>query len=332
MTQSTKKLFLIIGLLLPVFILVLGWLVAYLLSPPNGGQAIAAKHHIAYPTVIAHRGASYLAPEMTKPAYLLAREMGVHYLEMDVQRSKDGVLVALHDTSLRRTTDVDKIFPKRAGQTVGDFTFAELRRLDVGSWFNRSYPQRARPSYCGLQILSLEEILTIAETARAKVPGIYLETKSPELYPGIEPQIIALLQKHGWISDSGQLGERRVIFQSFALESAEKFKQLAPGVPSILLVNQDGYRHHGRANILRQAKKVDGLGVHALLAMPWLIGPAHDSGLLVHVYTVNSLWEMKLLRQFGADGFFTNRSELALPYFGKSKPIDLEALFAGIKF
>ena len=62
--------------------------------------------------VIAHRGASYDAPEETEPAYLLARELGAAYLELDLQRTADGVLIAFHDDDLRRTTDVEAIFPE----------------------------------------------------------------------------------------------------------------------------------------------------------------------------------------------------------------------------
>ncbi len=332
MSRSRKKLFLLLGLSLVVIVFLLGWGGAYLISSPDAGEAIAASHRITYPAIIAHRGASYLAPEMTKPAYMLACEMGADYIEMDVQRSKDGVLVATHDTELCRTTDIEKVFPQRARQSLANFTLAELQRLDAGSWFNRRYPQRARRSYHGLKIMTLEQILAIGESTQPKLPGIYLETKSPHLYPGIEEQIVALLQKRGWISASGQLDQRRVIFQSFAAASAEKFKRLAPGVPSILLAGSKEYLRHGRQVILTQASKVDGMGIGKDLAMPWLIGPAHTRKLLVHVYTVNSLWEMKLLRQFGADGFFTDRCELALPYFGKSQAIDLKALFARIQF
>lgn len=64
------------------------------------GEVLAKAAHIPWPAVIAHRGASFDAPESTRPAYLLARELGADYLEMDLQRTRDGQSIALHDTHL----------------------------------------------------------------------------------------------------------------------------------------------------------------------------------------------------------------------------------------
>ena len=80
------------------------------------------------PLVIAHRGASFDAPESTAPAYLVARELGADYLELDLQRTKDGQLIALHDDTLERTTDVAKRFPERAKAPVSQFTLAADNR------------------------------------------------------------------------------------------------------------------------------------------------------------------------------------------------------------
>ncbi len=131
------------------------------------GKALSAAAGVPWPAVIAHRGASYDAPEETAAAYLLARDLGADYLEADVQRSRDGVLVALHDDTLERTTDVAEVFPGRAKDPVSSFSLAELKRLDAGSWFNRAFPERARPGFVGLRILTLDEMLDIAEGGRA---------------------------------------------------------------------------------------------------------------------------------------------------------------------
>ena len=63
--------------------------------------------------VVAHRGTTYWAPEETEAAYRWAREMGADYLEADLQVSKDGVILALHDTDLKRTTDIEDVFGER---------------------------------------------------------------------------------------------------------------------------------------------------------------------------------------------------------------------------
>ncbi|HVJ82224.1 MAG TPA: glycerophosphodiester phosphodiesterase family protein, partial [Planctomycetia bacterium] len=93
------------------------------------------------PTLIAHRGASAYAPEHTLVAYELAIRQGADFVEPDLQMTKDGELVCLHDATLERTTDVEAVFPDRAKEAKGkkiwpaaDFTLAEIKRLDAGSW------------------------------------------------------------------------------------------------------------------------------------------------------------------------------------------------------
>ena len=126
------------------------------------GEDICRAKGIPYRAVIAHRGASYHAPEETAPAYLLARDLGADYLEADIQRTKDGALIALHDDTFARTTNVADLFPARKDHTVETFTLTEIQKLDAGSWFNKKFPDRARKSYAGLKVLTLEELLAIA--------------------------------------------------------------------------------------------------------------------------------------------------------------------------
>jgi TonB-dependent receptor len=98
------------------------------------------------PTLIAHRGASAYAPEHTLPAYQLALDQGADFVEPDLQITKDGVLVCLHDLTLERTTNVAKVFPDPAKMVrgkmtwpVSDFTLEEIRTLDAGSWKEEKY-------------------------------------------------------------------------------------------------------------------------------------------------------------------------------------------------
>ena len=207
------------------------------LMPPSG---------IPRPAVIAHRGASFDAPESTAPAYRLARELGADYLELDLQRSKDGVLFALHDDNLQRTTDVASKFPERKDSPAHAFTLAELKTLDAGSWFNQAYPERARPAFHGLQILTLDEIIDIAQGSNTHQPGLYIETKSPHLFPGIEQDLKAQLLARGWLSPAlpqqakgtlavGQ-GPGRVVLQSFDKRSLALLHQAMPHVPKVLLL------------------------------------------------------------------------------------------------
>ncbi|MBD9563961.1 glycerophosphodiester phosphodiesterase [Pseudomonas sp. PDM09] len=208
--------------------------------------ALATRLGIPHPAVIAHRGASFDAPESTAAAYKLARDLGADYLELDLQRSKDGVLFALHDNNLQRTTDVATKFPERKDSQANEFTIAELKTLDAGSWFNRAYPDRARPGYAGLKILTLDEIIDIAQGNPLHKPGLYIETKEPKQFPGIERDLKDKLQDRGWLSPVGSKlakselavgqGKGKVVLQTFEKSSLELLEKEMPQVPKILLL------------------------------------------------------------------------------------------------
>lgn len=181
--------------------------------------------------VIAHRGTTFYAPEETEAAMIWARNIGAHYLEFDLQRTKDGYLVALHDNNLERTSNVKEIFPERAKATISQFTYRELLQLNFGKWFNDLYPQRAQKIYEWQDILTLEDIIQIAEGNKiskdknghkktvvnelGKIetvyepdpsdsknrPGIYIETKVPEQFPEIEKDLKKELQRLKWFGD-----------------------------------------------------------------------------------------------------------------------------------
>ena len=158
-------------------------------------------------TIVAHRGASAYAPEHTLAAYQLAIEMGADYVEQDLAVTKDGVLICLHDASLERTTNVEEVFPDRAvsisleGKTrrawvANDFTLAEIKRLDAGSWFDKKF--------AGEKVPTFDEAVAII---RGKA-GMFPELKTPEIYEGrnvdFEKLVAAALDKHGLRGTEGR--------------------------------------------------------------------------------------------------------------------------------
>lgn len=194
-------------------------------------EAKAVRDYVKSDAIIAHRGSTFWAPEETEAAFRWARNMGADYLEIDLQRTKDGVLLALHDDNLRRTSNIESILPGREDLPVSAFTLAELRALDAGSWFNDAVPENARTSFAGEKISTLEEVLKIAEGFRIKRvsgepvkdmtrlnngqwagyyefevdpkdngnrPGIYAETKEPYLFGGMEADLAVFLTAVGW--------------------------------------------------------------------------------------------------------------------------------------
>ncbi|MBK5196012.1 MAG: hypothetical protein JJE08_08310, partial [Proteiniphilum sp.] len=179
-------------------------------------------------SVIAHRGSIYWAPELTEAAFRWARNSGADYLELDVHRTKDDHLVVMHDKTLKRTTNVGEIFPGRENDPIGTFTLEEILQLDAGTAFNHKNPGQARGSFTREGVLLFEDVFRIAEGKRIKRnpdgdrlfnkndkgeyhfeyendpadnghrPGIYIETKSPQSYPGLEKQIYEALTAYGW--------------------------------------------------------------------------------------------------------------------------------------
>ncbi|MGA5129220.1 glycerophosphodiester phosphodiesterase [Streptomyces olivoreticuli] len=169
------------------------------------------------PVTIGHRGVPVRAPENTLASIDTAAGLGVRWVENDVQRTRDGALVVLHDTTLRRTTDVERRFPGRAPWKVADFTLAEVEKLDAGSWFDRRF--------AGERVPTLKRYLRRVEHNRQR---LLLEIKDPARYPGIERQLVAELRGSGW------LGPARVrhdlVVQSFDARSLRTFHRLRPDV------------------------------------------------------------------------------------------------------
>ncbi|BFU94672.1 MAG: Glycerophosphoryl diester phosphodiesterase [Nitrospira sp.] len=326
------------------------WLACGILGGTTRGKRVAKALNIPRPAVIAHRGASYLAPESTVPAYLMARELGADYLEIDLQRTKDGTLVVVHDDDLSRTTNVADVFPGREKDTIDMFTFAELAQLDAGSWFNRAFPDRARSSFEGLRILRMDEVIAVAESGTRR-PGLYIETKAPGRFPGIEEQLVAALRKRGWIEDREGSPSGRVIFQSFEPNSLVRLKALAPLVPRLLLLDEIMVSREGLDSLMKIASDVgSGVGTWGvrwafspywsvsaaprryLTTWPWHTGQAHRAGLFVHPWTINERWEMWMVTLSGADGFFTDRTDVARSILGKSGSDDPQTLWNQIGY
>ncbi len=156
---------------------------------------------------VAHRGAAGYAPENTIAGFDLAVDMKSDYIEIDVQRSKDGELVVIHDTTVDRTTD--------GTGKVGELTFEQLKSLDAGSWKGEQFAGETIPTF--------EEVL---ERYHGKV-GILIELKAPELYPGIEKEVAEALEKRNLDKPQNE----KIIIQSFNFESMKKMDQLLPQVP-----------------------------------------------------------------------------------------------------
>ncbi|MEV5956333.1 glycerophosphodiester phosphodiesterase family protein [Streptomyces sp. NPDC051987] len=265
---------------------------AALLSPVPTARAGDA----AEPTVVAHRGASAYAPENTLAAIDKAAALGFTWVENDVQRTRDGRLVVIHDDSLRRTTDVEQVFPGRAPWKVRDFTAAEIARLDAGSWFSSSYR--------GTRVPTLAQYLRRVEHNHEK---LFLEIKNPELYPGIEQQIVKLLSNEGWL-DSRHLG--RLVVQSFSADSLRVVHDLRPAVTTGYLGTPSAgslHRYAGFADLINPS--VDSISAGYVNTAHSLDGP-HGRRLRVFTWTVNDAVTTWKAVGYGVDGIITNKPDV----------------------
>lgn len=233
-------------------------------------EALKVKKYIKKNIIIAHRGSTYWTPEETEPAYRWARNIGADYLELDLQLTKDNKLVAFHDDDLKRTTNIENIFPDRKNKNINDFTLSELRKLDAGSWFNKKNPNRANKKFKNLKILTLKDIIKIAEgnklveeiknnkwtgtyiykkdsSDNGNRPGIYIETKHPK--SNIEKYLAKELTNLGWNINTNPKQIKvqknkiktantnaRVILQSFSPKSIIQLEKYLPNIPKCFLL------------------------------------------------------------------------------------------------
>ncbi|MET3987057.1 glycerophosphodiester phosphodiesterase family protein [Streptomyces sp. PvR034] len=266
-------------------------------APHAGPKAPPLAGLLGLPVVYAHRGASAYAPENTLASIDLAARLGMDWVENDVQRTKDGVLVVIHDDTLKRTTDVQKVFPGRSPWRVKDFTAAEIARLDAGSWF--------RPEFAGARIPTLREYLDRVQLNQGR---LLLEVKKPELYPGIEREILDLLGSRGWL-DTRHVASRLVV-QSFSADSVALVHRMRPDVVTAFLgapPEDDLERYAAFSDRInpwfREINAEWVARVHALQ------GP-HGKAMEVDTWIVDDADTTQRVVEMGVDGIISNRPDL----------------------
>ncbi|EPD96304.1 hypothetical protein HMPREF1486_01337 [Streptomyces sp. HPH0547] len=275
-------------------------------SAAHSSQSQARKPHRP-PLTVAHRGASGYAPENTLAAVDKAHELGIDWVENDVQRTKDGELIVIHDTTLSRTTDVEERFPDRSPWKVSDFTLDEIKSLDAGSWFGKEFADERIPT--------LGEYL---DRITRNGQDLLLELKSPELYPGIEGETLGELRHKGWL-DRRHL-KSRLIIQSFNKNAVAEVHRRKPGVKTGFLGTpkigdlQEYARFTDQINPTHtDATKEYVDAVHALK------GP-HHKRLEVFTWTVNDAANARKVADAGVDGIISNKPDIVSDAVSKSSP------------
>ncbi len=226
------------------------------------------------PWLIAHRGASGSAPENTMAAFRRAIELGANFIETDLQLTRDAHLVAIHDVTLERTTN--------GRGTVRDYTLAELRQLDAGSWFSSEF--------AGEKIPTMDEIFELAREADVV---FFLELKADVLW-GVEHTLVHALRQSGEAA--------RTMVLSFHDRILANVHRLDPTLMTGFLFDKSLDNAVGlalRAGARQVAPRAD-------LVNRELVQAAHQEDLRVVTWAVNEPDQMRALISTGVDGIMTD--------------------------
>ncbi|MBR0138582.1 MAG: glycerophosphodiester phosphodiesterase [Erysipelotrichaceae bacterium] len=240
-------------------------------------------HRENRPFVFGHRGASGYLPENTLESFKMAAEMGADGIELDVQLTKDGKLIVLHDERIDRTSD-HKGWAK-------DYTLEELKSFNFNNGFEGVY-----------RIPTLEEVFDLIKPT-GLIVNVELKN-SIILYPQMEEKVLALVREKGM--------ENQVIYSSFNHYSMVHMKQLDPDA-YVGFLHSDNF-----IDMADYGKKYGATALHPGLnvaQVPEYTIKAHENGLEVNVYTINEEIHMKLAAQFKVDGIFTNYPDRALSLY-----------------
>lgn len=233
---------------------------------------------VSLPSVIAHRGASGTRPENTLASLRHAHALGASWVEIDVKLTKDGVPVLFHDKDLKRTAGVE-------GE-VKDFTFAELRALEAGRWFDAAY--------AGEKIPSFEEVITLALELGLQM-NVELKPNEGEAAKTAEASIDLL----NWLWPQDR---PRPLFSSFERVCLETVRDLAPEYPRGLLIHED------LSDWQAEAERLVCATIHPWheTLTPELVRSMKNAGYGLATYTVNDPARAKVLADMGVDSIITD--------------------------
>jgi glycerophosphoryl diester phosphodiesterase len=261
------------------------------IAPANAGKVVTPSMGPIRPLVIAHRGASGVAPENTMACFEQAVKFGADVIELDVHGSKDGRLIVIHDSTTARTARGN---PQGA---VADLTLGELKKLDVGIWKG--------PGFAGERMPILDEVLA-AFKGRAI---LLIELKAR----GIEERVAQAIREAGM--------EDGVMLQSFDAESVRIMHGLLPEAPAGVLyrdtwiLDPAGRGRRIVEQVLEVGASFAGMNVGAVSAQ--LVRVLKGGGIDVFAWTADDDWVFTHLIQAGVDGIITNYPERLLRHLGR---------------
>lgn len=235
--------------------------------------------------IVAHRGASFDAPENTVTAAKLAWKQGADALELDIHLSKDGQLPVMHDPNAKRITTRDAM--------LATLTLAEIKQLDAGSWKD--------PKFAGQRVPTLDELLATVPAGKR----VFIEPKiGAEVVPALAESLARM-----------KIGEKTAVIISFNYEGLKAAKQRLPRYECLWLLNPPNTdpkkkRSPTLDEVIADCKAAnfDGLDLN----FNWPLDEAavkkiRAAGLKLHVWTVDDPEVAKHWVKLGVDGITTNR-------------------------
>lgn len=221
--------------------------------------------------ISSHRGNSHVAPENTIPALENAIIANSDYAEIDVQQTKDGTLVLLHDNSLIRTAGTNRY--------IWDMTIDEVNQLDVGSWFG--------VEFLDTKIPTLEEVLIYC---KGKIK-LNIEIKKNKNQPGLEETLVALIEQYEY--------EYQCVVSSTNYEALMKVNELNSDIKVGFILPAVYGNFYEKPNI-------DFFSIRSSYISLTVVENAHKAGKEVHAWTVNTTREIERMKSIGVDSIITD--------------------------
>ena len=232
--------------------------------------------------VWAHRGASGYAPENTLDAFRKAVEMGADGIELDVQMTKDGELVVIHDETINRVSN--------GKGWVKDYTYEELKKFN----FNKTHLE-----YTKEEIPTLEQVYLLIKPTNLTI-NVEIKT-GIVFYPGIEERVLELTERLGM--------KERVIYSSFNHYTIRKIKELDPQAKTGMLYEDGIIDAVDYACDVVKADALHPAGYNVFY--PGFLEHCRERKRLLHVWTINEEKHMRMLCEAGVDALITNYPDIA---------------------
>ena len=242
----------------------------------HSGAIAAVRGAISETKITSHRGYSYKAPENTLPAIEAAIDSMSDYVEIDVQETKDDVVVVFHDPSLKRITG-------EKGR-LWEYTYGDLLLMDFGGWFSEEF--------AGTGILTLAEAL---EACKGRI-DMNIELKADHYSDTLVEETLKLIEEYNM--------EGQVVLSSTSYRYLKEVKERSPEM-------ETGYILMAAYGTYFEDENIDFFSIRSGFVTENLVDSAHAFGKKIHAWTVNTQGELGRMKRLQVDNIITDRPVLA---------------------